>query len=231
MVGDENWIHCLHCGHPTSHAEVFKKSVIDDAYVEYDDDDIDDSDDRTPNHIWGTDYRVLQCQRCRTMAFEKNDWAVHPQYSHKDPQIFPPRSAGLAAQKASTQEYLPPDIWRIYHETLKAVDADAPILATAGMRMLIEAVAAHENIRGKNIVEKIQALGASGVLSSRSSAILHMHRQFGNRAVHELTPPQRADLLVLLDILGEILSSTYRLPAVAKELENRTNPDSDYSTR
>ena len=98
------------------------------------------------------------------------------------------------------------------NQTIKARNAKALTLATAGIRATVEAICLNEKVGGANLKEKIDSLAASGKLTIESASYLHQHRYLGNEAVHDMVAPAIEEFEIALDILEHLLTSLYEMP-------------------
>jgi hypothetical protein len=109
----------------------------------------------------------------------------------------------------------------MYRETIKAMNADAAVLAGGGLRAIVEAICKHQAVAGKNLQEKIDELVSKGLLAASQAELLHEERYLGNAALHELEPPSQRELELGLQIIEGLLNTIYVLPAVAGELKKK----------
>ena len=129
-------------------------------------------------------------------------------------ELFPSRIEG---RKGLGDEihYLPSTVMQIYKETLLALANQAPILAGIGLRALLETVCKEKNATGKNLLEKIDSLVTSRILTPTSASILHKIRTLGNSAAHEVKPHSEKQLGLAMDIIEHLLNDVYILPKQA----------------
>ena len=142
---------------------------------------------------------------------------------HGQPEVretlYPSRTAGRVAIKGA--QYLPARVVTIYDETLKAFNAQAPVLAAVGLHALVEAICLDRQCGGRNLEIKISALVSSGVLAAAQAEFLHLHRFLGNEAAHEIVAAPEEEVTAGLDIIEGLLRTIYELPEIAAELKAR----------
>ncbi len=118
---------------------------------------------------------------------------------------------------------LPKKLDKIYGETLQAQNNELPILASIGIRALLEGICADKDIKGGNLKTKIENL--SSILPKNIVTNLHTIRFLGNDAAHELAAPRRSEIILAIEICEDLLNFLYELDykagRLAKMQENR----------
>jgi hypothetical protein len=165
-------------------------------------------------------YSIIECRGCETVTFEQAYWCSEDFGPDGVPLIkvtlYPSRTAGR--QRVDGWMAYPRKVQRMYLETLAALSADAPVLATVGMRALVEAICLDQGCITGNLEAKIDALVKQGVLAAKQAEYLNVHRFLGNDAVHEMRSPPSSEILGALDILENLLTTIYVLPTTAAEI-------------
>lgn len=198
-------VQCATCGRPTSH--IIKAAQLSEGH----DDD----------YGWSFSYQIIQCRGCDSISFRVtgND--------SNDPEdqemLYPSRTQDHkpTRQPIIDSLSLPEKIGRIYDEVLQALDHQAPILASIGLRILVEAVCLDLDCTGKTLVNKIKKLADPdmGLLSTKQAEILQTHRSMGNAAAHEILAPKPYELTLALDIVETLLKTLYVLPGMAEMIK------------
>lgn len=170
-------------------------------------------------------YEIIKCLGCdnisfRTCSSDSEDYSEDPvtgEYTRTEVEnIYPKR---LAGRKSMEGEYfLPAKIKEIYNETHSALLSKLDILASVGIRTLIEAVCLEEKAEGKDLQTKINNLVTKNVLTNKSAEILHKTRFLGNKSAHEITAPSNEELLVTFEIAENLLRNLYVIPKRAHQL-------------
>ncbi len=198
---------CISCAGKTSHKVV----------ASFDERGSDENHEHS--FEWSVDYQVVQCQGCKAASFRQassNSDALFPngngewEYEVAE-KLFPCRLAGRKDLGEDTY-YLPPNLKRIYDETLSALASQSPILAGIGLRALLETVCKEKSATGNDLFKKIDSLVATNVLTPASAAILHKIRTLGNAAAHEVKPHSEKQLGLAMDIIEHLLRDVYILP-------------------
>jgi len=193
---------------------------------------------------WASNHQIIQCQGCMTVSFRQVNW-----FSEDVQQIGPEEwddgSVAILFPKRtkytlSTKEFrnVPPNLRRIYKETIECFNSDAYTLSAAGLRALVEGLCAELNVndgpkeitkkdgtkeikRFNNLEGKIAGLHEKGFLTKQHSDVLHEHRYLGNEAVHELAQPSRDELALAVEIIEHIFDSVYEMPQKAQDLQSK----------
>jgi hypothetical protein len=116
-------------------------------------------------------------------------------------------------KKINDTHYFPPEVANVYNEVIHALQEDAFILASVGLRLAVEAVCRDQGIRGKNLEQKINKLSAEGHISKRDAMRLSRIRFMGNDPSQEIIGPGKKDSDITLQIVEHLLSTVYILPS------------------
>lgn len=205
-------IFCHHCGGHTNHKVIATEEKTWDP--DYD----------SP---WGETHYFARCAGCDSIVYaiaswEEGDWDPHTGNMDLKWQTYP-KSQG---ERLPIKELhrLPKTIRSIYRELVGAMNAQLPILAAIGLRVLIETICREREVEGDRLVEMIGGLAKKGVLSASQAEILHGHRFLGNIAAHEVISAEPHELVAALDIAETILKTIYVLPHLSKEIETGRKP-------
>jgi hypothetical protein len=170
-----------------------------------------------------TTYEICVCRGCETVRFRERAWDTMTLDSEGQPattvRVFPEVPG---AERASVEiDDFPEAVGRIYLETVRALNARAMILAGGGLRAIVEAICIDQKVSGRNLQEKIDALVAKGLLAKPQAELLHEERYIGNAALHEISPPSKADIEDGLLIVEGLLNTIYTLPGRAERLRRK----------
>ena len=192
--------HCRYCGHETNHSILSEISEVfrEEYSCEY-------------------KYQIVECMGCATKSFrrifEDNESAY--QISNDDWEVpitidvYPNFIKGH--RSLGGDYYLPDIVGRIYKEVLLALQENALILASLGLRGTVEAVCNDLNVTGGNLEVRISKLAAAGYISKKDAERLHGIRFMGNDAAHEIKQPALKPLNIALKIVEHLLLSLYIL--------------------
>lgn len=134
-------------------------------------------------------------------------------------ELYPNRVVGR--RKISETYFLPDLVLKIYKETHGALSGKFNILASIGIRALIEAICKNSNAVGTNLENKINNLVTIGILTKVNADVLHETRILGNSAAHEMIEPSQEHLNIAMDIVESLLLTVYIIPEKAKRLRKK----------
>lgn len=180
--------------------------------------------------IQGIDfYETISCLGCEDISFrlassnsDDMDYDEEGKITYLETEIiYPSRLMG----RSPLQEIysLPEKIRNIYKETHSALTSRLKILASVGIRALVEAICLEEKAAGINLEKKIDNLVEKGVLTKSNALTLHKTRFLGNRSAHEIEAATDDELEVAFDILENLLKTVYIIPKKAQSLEIEKN--------
>ena len=200
---DRELIYCNTCKRETWH-----ESVAVYAHDRYD-------------YLWGFSQRfesaIFKCCGCEDISFRIVKHPFEFQNENDEPEIFVYPDRGFKFRERIFIWKLPKNISQLYHETVQAHDAELIVLATVGVRALIEAIVANKIPRDKyanNLESKIEALKPH--FSSAVIETLHEFRRMGNVAAHELEAPKSINIHHALYVVEGVLEYFYGIDNHAK---------------
>lgn len=206
-------IYCRSCKRITSH-DIDRDKLIDDEYgVDY---------FFVPEA--GTSYQIVVCRGCKTKSFRilRYRQKSHYELSLDDDDIFSykyelyPKDIPWHEDKFSEyKEYIPFNIYQLYHEVLSAIQEEAYILAGIGLRSIIEGICKDRGMKG-DLLEQIEKLAKESYISSDNKDILHGIRFMGNAAAHDLDRPKTDSIKYVLEVADHLIESIYILKEKSK---------------
>lgn len=105
----------------------------------------------------------------------------------------------------------PPQIRKIYIETIDAYNNNLLILSSAGCRAIVEGICTHEKIVSGKLESKIEELHTKGILTKKNANALQNHRFIGNKALHYLKHLTVDELRTAIEIIEHTLENIYEL--------------------
>ena len=162
---------------------------------------------------WNEKYQIVQCMGCESLSFRRITLKniKNNQLDDKaEIDLYPSRIKGRQKLKI---ESLPPTIAEIYEEIHLALSNKLLVLATIGMRTLIEAVCDEKNSTARSLRDKINSLVEMKLLTPKNANNLNKLRSFGNMAAHEVKTPSENMLHNSMDIIEHLLKEVY-LPEI-----------------
>ncbi|MBE8714814.1 DUF4145 domain-containing protein [Sphingobacterium hungaricum] len=204
-----NKVFCNSCKKETNHNPIFSNAVHDE--------ELPDEEFPLSYHYWGTTTHILlQCLGCDdviycrsfhdpSMVNEINEELIP--YSEKT--YYPP-FAKMGFASYSLINKLPNKIANLYQEVKIAIENKAFILASAGLRAIIEGTYIDKKLSTqRDLEQKIHNLSDEGLLTKNDAHRLHSIRFLGNNAIHELDKPKEKQIRIALDIVNHYLKTIY----------------------
>jgi hypothetical protein len=170
-----------------------------------------------------TTYEICVCRGCETVRFREVSWDTFDLDDEGQPltkvKVLP---EVVISERAPVEiDDFPDQVGRIYLETVRALNAGALILAGGGLRAIVEAICIDQKVTGGNLQKRIDDLVARGLLARPQAELLHEERYIGNAALHEISPPAKADIEDGLLIVEGLINTIYTLPGRAKRLRKK----------
>lgn len=183
------------------------------------------------NVLSTTYHRFIQCMGCESFKYAVSE-VDHTFYDAESEFKIYPDSPGTPQQRAAriSQDeatdgngklLIPETVWKMYRETVDALNANIRTLAGGGLRATVEAICLNSGITSGNLQDKINELTARNLLTGTQADLLHEERYLGNSALHELETPTAEDIEDGLGIVEGLMTAIYILPAKAKRLKDR----------
>jgi hypothetical protein len=201
----EHWLPCPRCTTDTLHKVT----------VSVDSEEVDSDGISYIRTNW-SQCQIVACLGCRNISFRINEWDESCE-SNEDgqfrgnEQLYPYRIRGR--RELGHRRLIPSTIRTLHKETLSALSCELKLLASAGIRSIIEAICKERNAKGGNLEKKISDLVEQSVLAPSGAELLHSLRILGNEAVHEAKTVSTQDLLLALDVVEHLINAVYILPS------------------
>ncbi|MFO0979695.1 MAG: DUF4145 domain-containing protein [Planctomycetaceae bacterium] len=170
-------------------------------------------------------HRFVQCMGCESLKYVTSREDLHAPYPYEgeeaDVKVFPD-APGVASKREPgfdpSEAVIPENVWKMYSETLHALNAGIRTLAAGGLRATVEAICLENGLTGGNLQKKIDELAAKNLLTASQAALLHEERYLGNAALHELETPPHQAIEDGLQIVEGLITTIYILPKKAERL-------------
>ncbi|MEZ6056312.1 MAG: DUF4145 domain-containing protein [Planctomycetaceae bacterium] len=218
------WVVCASCGHQHRNHRILHEKVkryTDDPYggcvvnIEY--------------------HRFVECMGCESLKYVTS--SLDPQemdpyeQGERNFKVYPDAPGELTRRKpaisfddsrghAGTQ-LIPDNVWKMYKETLDALNHGIQTLAAGGLRATVEAICLDRGITNGNLQRKIDELATQNFLTAAQAELLHEERYLGNAALHELETPSAQAIEDGLGIVEGLINTIYILPDKAERLRRR----------
>jgi hypothetical protein len=199
MSDDKTSLFCNRCRGRTNHA--LKGSYVH-RWKSPDDDDIQGE----------VKYNLWVCAGCETGVLEISESDSESYFPDGTTEIrteyFPKRMhEGLVPK---TFRKLGATLEKIYSETIECFNAGSLILATAGLRALLEGVCEDKRVTGRNLMGRINNLRTL-LPNDNIVKALHHFRFTGNEAVHKLKAPKVESVKLAIDVMEDLLNYLYEM--------------------
>jgi hypothetical protein len=172
---------------------------------------------------WSKNYTV-ECRGCKSISFYKEGYFSENDYDYDEygepiiERYQYPEPVYSIRVELMDEDNLPELVRKIYMETHMAFTKELNVLATVGIRSILESVCIDIKAKGDNLVEKIKDMVKQGLITESSSEMLHKVRLIGNKAVHEIDSLSAEELKAALDVLDHLLLGVYIIPGRAELL-------------
>jgi hypothetical protein len=197
------WTACIQCKGDTRH------DLVHEVLIQ-----TDPGDDDGPPFTVLEKFQMVSCRGCERHSF-RYGWAIAEEGYDWVWESYPQNPKD---RKAVQIFILPKQVRKLYHETLRAYNAKAITLASAGIRASVEAICQERGFVKGSLKEKIDEMCNAGILPKDNAEFLHQHRFLGNEAIHDMVTPPEDEFLLALEIMEHLMQSLYQLPRRAKQL-------------
>lgn len=193
----------------------------------------------TPDLSGGMMFAIVQCQGCENVSFRiergcEDDYEIGDDGTREDyvevecwPRVF------LDRRPLTGTEVLPELVHRLYEEVYGALRENLDVLATVGLRGIVERTCVELGAKGRGLEQKLASAVKMGKLLPEDVKSLEPIRLFGNSAAHEIDAPDRRDLVKALGVVENFVERVFIVPdraagltkrAQAKKIKKRTAP-------
>jgi len=200
------WSECNHCKCSTRH-EILHKHSFESNPQEY---------------HYEVIHMLIQCLGCETVSFRKesHDYEAHYQVAEDEWEhdttidIYPHFIEGHNGLEKIWG--IPNIVQSVYKESILAIQEGAFTLAGLGLRATIEAICNEQDIKGKDLQKRINAMVREGLISKKDANRLHSIRFMGNDAAHDIKKAKKASVLIALKIVEHLITTVYILDSEVK---------------
>lgn len=215
-------VRCVECG-----GEERNHDVI------YDHEEHAVSSDGGDISVW-THYQIVKCKGCNTVRFREFYYCTEDLDTQGDLlecEVKTYERSGGNKYLDNIKDHIPSNIEKLYRETVQCFNARANTLAGGGLRATVEAICRDQKAKGKNLLERINALVGMDVLAKTQAELLQEERYIGNKALHEMKTPDDQDILDGLAIVEGLIKTVYVLPVHAERLRVKRRETSTAKTK
>lgn len=172
------------------------------------------SNDDEVVHDIQQEWELFQCLGCDHVTVRvRTDypWEHQPEFD-----LYPERR--VRQRRPRQYQRIPPKLAVLYSQVVAAFNSGSMLLCAGGLRALLEGVCGDKGItEGPDAQGKLRSTlegrinGLVGIVPPSIVRNLHGLRFLGNRALHELDEPEKADLELALGVVEDILNVVYDL--------------------
>lgn len=219
-------IHCVSCNKETNHLVEWRKAWTEDDGIEQ-------------TGIWVRyEIEVLKCMGCDEYTFRKCSMCSEDIYpvgedeegnaivDYEENIIFYPDRKNKLIHEISEIYLTPPEVRKIYSETLFAINNSLPLLSGIGIRGIIEAICSSEGINSGSIKNKIQTMFDNGIITNTLKEGLQENRLLGNYSVHQLYSGSDEELQAAMELINILIKTHYSVPEKTEILKKSGRVDS-----
>lgn len=207
------WVTCAACGHQSR-----KHRILHEKNVHC----FDDPDGPPINEEF---HRFVECMGCESVKYVSSICDLQGEYDEGeyDFKVYPdaPGKVQKKVGAITDDEHIPKSVWKMYKETIDALNADIRTLAGGGLRATVEAICINNGIKTGSLQDKIDELSKRNLLTKTQAELLHEERYIGNAALHEMETPSFRDIVDGLGIVEGLINTIYILPIKAERLKIR----------
>jgi hypothetical protein len=186
-------------------------------------------------YFGGEEHRILRCGGCDSVKYSVSSWDSQDWDEDEDgaaifrrtTKFFPP----IQVRSLDTDYTfnIPLRILHVLTETLDAQSNNNLILATVGLRILIETVCDAADCKAGTLEKKIDRLETKGLVSTDEKDLFHKVRAFGNKGAHLGQAMDAEQIASGLDISTHLLEKLFVDPARKKSIFDKAKVNLDPS--
>ncbi len=168
--------------------------------------------------IWEeTINQMFECRGCKSVVLRRT-W-IFSEYDTKEVRYYPPPIARL---KPKWFNDLPDDLQKLLSEIYRSLDADTRALPMMGARSVLDRVIIDTIGDVGSFEQKLKKLEEGRHISAKGREVLEVALDAGNAAAHRGYAPTVKNVHSVMDIVENLVHSTYVLERVAKEIKEDT---------
>ena len=209
--------HCNHCLGMTNHEVVGKKQIVQIVHQD-------------EGMVEANSYEIIACQGCDTVRFRqvtRGSEITDEEGKHID-QItyYPPAVSRQKPPWLRSVDFFinHRQIASLLNEVYAALHNDLKVLATIGIRTVVDKVITEEIGDVGNFPTKLREFEKAGFISETSKRFVLQTIEAGSASAHRGYRPSIEDLGSLLDVTEVLISSTYVLPKAVNRVAKKVPP-------
>jgi hypothetical protein len=172
----------------------------------------------------GEEHSLIRCGGCDTVMYKATHWDEHDvdydedgePYLAKTPKYYPaPQTRKLDTEYLF---HLPMKIYDVLNEVLHSQSNNDLILATMGVRLLIETICKNANCKAKTLAKQIDELESNGLIGAEEKGLFHQIRSFGNASAHAGEAMTSDQIASGIDMCLDLIEKLFVQPAKKKKM-------------
>jgi hypothetical protein len=165
-----------------------------------------------------TTFDLLQCMGCDSVTVVVHDRS----FAYEESQtttFYPPR---VFRRLPKWHDTLPDDLGLLLHQVYTSLRAGHGALALMGARAVVDMVLSDKVGDKGTFANKLEAMLEFGLVGARGKELLLAALDAGNAAAHRGFNPSTETVSEVMDIVENLLETTYRLDGLAERLKATT---------
>lgn len=166
----------------------------------------------------GEHYSIYRCGACDAICYETVSWDSFDYELDEDNEPFHSMHAvqypaPVSAHFCFNTEAVPAQLASILNEMLYALAGSKMVLATIGLRLVLEFIVNDNKCAGGNLAKKIDSLRTKDHIDDDQKEMLHRIRELGNEGAHDAKGMNANELIAGMSIIEGLLEKLYNGPA------------------
>jgi uncharacterized protein DUF4145 len=180
--------------------------------------------------IENNSYEIIVCQGCETVRFRQvtSGSAIFDENGTyvNDITYYPPAVSRKKPDWLDSFDFtfVHTEIASLLNEVYAALHNDLKVLATIGIRTVIDKVITQEIGDVGDFPTKLNAFEKAGFISTTNKTLVEQTINAGSASAHRGYKPSTEDLYALLDVTENLISSTYVLPEAVNRVAKKIPP-------
>jgi hypothetical protein len=160
---------------------------------------------------------MFECCGCKSVVLRR----IHEfsEWDEAEIRFFPPPAS---RRKPDWLHKIPHELASVLNEVYNSLDADNRALPMMGARAVMDMVIVDKVGDVGGFAEKLKQLEVQGFISQKNRQVLDVALDAGSAAAHRGYAPKLAEVHSVMDIVENLLQSTYVLHKVAAEVKKST---------
>jgi Domain of unknown function (DUF4145) len=159
---------------------------------------------------WVTTHEMFQCHGCKSVVLRRI--YEFSEFDHPEVRYFPPP---VSRRMPKWLDEIPYEMQTLLNEIYNSLDANTRALPLMGARAILDMVMVDKAGDFGSFGANLRQLETQGFISKKNREVLDAALDAGNAAAHRGYAPNLPDVLAVMDIVENLLQTTYVLDKVA----------------